>query len=77
MIGNTETGTGRESGSGYCISSSNYNNNICVGVSSDSEDILFFQKKISYQHNMITKIFIHHIKLCNGKLLIGQHKINP
>lgn len=34
------------------------------------EGILFFQKKISYQHNMITQVFIHHIKLGYRKMFI-------
>lgn len=52
-----------------CISSNN--NNICVGTSLKGEDILFFQKKISYQHNMIAQVFVYHIKLLYFKIPVG------
>ena len=37
-----------------CINSNKNNSYICAGSSLKGEDILFFQKKISYQHNMVT-----------------------
>ncbi len=40
------------------------------------EGILFFQKKISYQHNMVAQVFIHHIKLFYFKMLIGKDIID-
>ena len=59
------------------INSSKNNNNICVGVSLKDEDILFFQKKIRYQHNMVAQVLIYHIKLFYFKTAVGKYIIDP
>jgi hypothetical protein len=50
---------------------------MCAGISLKDEDILFFQKKISYQHNMITLVLVYHIKLFYGELFSGEDVIDP
>jgi hypothetical protein len=49
----------------------NNNNNICAGGPLEGEGISFFQKNISYQHNMIAQVLVNHIKLFYGKVVIG------